>query len=60
MATKPLTFGIRMRSKGRTLRVRAHERDRRGYVLEVERDNGRTERRDHVSLTGAALRDLGC
>ena len=53
MATTPLTFGIRMRAKGRTLRVRPHERDPRGYVLEVQRDNGRTERRDHVSLTGA-------
>jgi hypothetical protein len=55
MATRPLTFGIRMRSKGRTLRVRPHERDRRQYVLEVQRD-GRTERREHGSLP-AAIKD---
>jgi hypothetical protein len=55
MATRPLTFGIRMRAKGRTLRVRPNERDRRQYVLEVQRD-GRTERREHGSLP-AAVKD---
>ena len=56
MATRPLTFGIRMRAKGRTLRVRPDERDRRQYVLEVQRDSGRSERRVHGSLP-AAVRD---
>ena len=56
MATRPLTFGIRMRAKGRTLRVHPHESDKRRYVLEVQRDTGRTERREHRSLP-AAVRD---
>ena len=56
MATRPLTFGIRMRAKGRTLRVRPHETDRRRYVLEVQRDVGHSERREHHSLP-AAVRD---
>ena len=56
MATRPLTFGIRMRTKGRTLRVRPDERNRKQYVLEVHRDHGRSERREHGSLP-AAVKD---
>ncbi len=55
MATRPLTFGIRMRAKGRTLHVHPNERDQRQYVLEVQRD-GRSERREHASLP-AAVKD---
>jgi hypothetical protein len=55
MATRPLTFGIRMRAKGRTLRVRPNERNRQQYVLEVQHD-GRSERREHGSLP-AAVKD---
>ena len=54
MARKPLTFGIRLRDKGRTLRVE-QATGRRGYVVEDSRD-GKAKRRSHPSL-GGALRD---
>ena len=57
MATRPLTFGARFRHAGRTVRVRAHERDPRRYVTEVRRSGARTRRREHASLAGA-LRDF--
>lgn len=53
MAVRPLTFGVRFRDKGRTVQVRAQERDPQRYVLEVRKRGGRTERREHASLTGA-------
>ncbi len=53
MATKPLAFGIRLRDKGRTVKVRQVERK---YVVEDARDSRRTRRREHASLSGA-IRD---
>jgi hypothetical protein len=57
MASRPLAFGIRYREKGRTVRVRASERDPRRYVVEVGTGRGRKRRREHSSL-GGALRDF--
>jgi len=57
MAGRPLAFGMRFRDKGRTLRVRAHDTARGGYVVEDGRDGRPTRRRDHASLP-AALRDF--
>ena len=57
MAVRPLAFGARLRDKGRTVRVRSHEKDARRYVVE-DSDTGRaTKRREHPDLQGA-LRDL--
>ena len=53
MATRPLAFGIRLRDKGRTLKVRQVERV---YLVEDARDGSRTRRREHASLSGA-IRD---
>jgi hypothetical protein len=53
---KPLSFGIRLRDKGRTLRVR---QDRQKYVVEDSSDGTRTRRREHASLSGA-IRDAAC
>ncbi len=57
MASRPLTFGIRYREKGRTVRVRASERDPRRYVVEVGTRGGRKRQREHTSLAGA-VRDF--
>jgi hypothetical protein len=57
MAIRPLAFGVRLRDQGRTVQVRARERDPQRYVVEVRRAGRRTERREHASLPGA-LRDL--
>lgn len=53
MASKPLAFGIRLRDKGRTLKVR---QDARKYVVEDAREGSRTRKREHASLSGA-IRD---
>ncbi len=53
MAIKPLAFGIRLRDKGRTVRVRQVERK---YVVDDLRDGSRTRRREHASLS-SAIRD---
>ena len=53
MATKPLTFGIRLRDKGRTLKIRQVGRK---YVVEDKREGDRTQQRDHKSL-GRAVSD---
>jgi hypothetical protein len=57
MAARPLAFGLRFRDKGRTVRVRPHERKPHRYVIEDSRDGGGTRRREHPSLSGA-LRDF--
>jgi hypothetical protein len=57
MASRPLTFGLRYREKGRTVRVRASDRDPRRYVVEVGKRGGRKRRSEHSSLAGA-LRDF--
>ena len=56
MSIRPLAFGVRLRDKGRTLRVRANETKPGRYVVEETRDGGRNRKREHGSLTGA-LRD---
>ncbi len=53
MVTRPLAFGIRLRDKGRTVKVRQVERK---YLVEDTRDGSRTRRREHASLS-AAIRD---
>ena len=53
MATKPLAFGIRLRDKGRTLKIRQVGRK---YVVEDKREGDRTRQRDHKSL-GLAVSD---
>ncbi len=47
MASKPLAFGIRLRDKGRTLKIRQVGRK---YVVEDKREGDPTRRRDHASL----------
>jgi hypothetical protein len=54
MAIKPLTFGIRLRDKGRTVRVRQDAKRR--YVVEDSQKGRGTARRSHGSL-GGAIRD---
>ena len=52
MASRPFTFGVRLRDKDRTLKVRAHEKGGR-YVVEETR-GGRTTRHEvHPTLAGA-------
>lgn len=53
---RPLAFGVRLRHKDRTLKLRADARDPRRYVVEDARAGGAV-RREHGSL-GGALRDL--
>jgi hypothetical protein len=57
MAVRPLAFGARLRDKGRTVRVRTHDRDARRYVVEDSGAGRATKRRDHPTLAGA-LKDL--
>jgi hypothetical protein len=57
MALRPFAFGVRLRDRGRTVRVRARGRQPGGYVLEDQRAGGATRRREHASLA-SALRDL--
>jgi len=56
MAVRPLAFGIRMRDKSRTVRVR-HTKDAKSYVVE-DSDTKRSKRtREHATLQGA-VKDL--
>ena len=55
MAVRPLAFGIRMKDKGRTVRVR-HTKDAKSYVVE-DSNRGRKRTREHASLQGA-VKDL--
>ena len=57
MARRPLTFGLKFRDRGRTVRVRASERNPHSYVVEERRVGGRPREREHASLSGA-LRDF--
>ena len=56
MATRPLLFGLRLRDKGRTVRVRRKSGRAGGYVVEDARDGSQTRSREHASL-GAAIAD---
>ena len=53
MARRPLTFGIRYSEKGRTVKLRASERDPKRYVVEVGRRGEKPRRQEHGSLDGA-------
>jgi hypothetical protein len=59
MATRPLAFGVRLRDKrrGRTVRVLQDQRDPSRYRVEDSRKGGKTQQREHGSLSGA-LSDL--
>ena len=52
MAVRPLTFGMRFREEGRTVRVRAKNGDPNKYVVEVEK-GGKAQRRDFPALSWA-------
>ena len=53
MAHRRFAFGSRFRDKNRTLRVRAHEREPRRYVVEGSRPGKESRRREQPSLTRA-------
>jgi len=50
MALRPLSFGLRLRDKGRTLRV---QRDADSYVVEDSRSGMKKRRRKHASAKDA-------
>lgn len=54
MATRPFAFGILLREKGRTVRVRKSASSSR-YVVEDE-NRGKKRERKHASL-GSAVKD---
>jgi 2,3-bisphosphoglycerate-independent phosphoglycerate mutase len=54
---RPLAFGVRLRDKQRTVRVRHHDRKPDRYVVEDSRAGRKTRAREHTSLAGA-LQDL--
>jgi len=56
MSIRPLAFGVRLRDRDRTVRVRKDEREADRYVVEEQRRDGRRRKRKHSSLQGA-LRD---
>jgi len=56
MAVRPLAFGIRMRDKSRTVRVR-HTKDAKSYVVEDSNGKGNKRTREHATLQGA-VKDL--
>jgi hypothetical protein len=53
MAKRPLTFGMRLRDKGRTVRVRDRGDASGRYVVEDEQKGRETRRRVHASLQSA-------
>ena len=53
MALRPLAFGIRLRDKGRTLRVHNDPLNPRLYVLEDVREGDETRIRWHSSVSEA-------
>lgn len=54
---RPFAFGVRLRDKQRTVRVRQNDRDPRRYVVEDSRPGRKPRKSEHASLTGA-LQDL--
>jgi len=50
MAIRPLSFAASTTAGGRTVRVRADERDPHRYLLEVLRQGEKTRRTERVSL----------
>ena len=57
MARRPLSFGARLRDKGRTVSVKRASGASNRYVVEDRRRGGSKQQRDHATLTDA-LRDL--
>ena len=57
MASRPLTFGIRFREKGRTVRLQASKQDPNRYLVEIDACGQKARRREHSSL-GGAVRDF--
>jgi hypothetical protein len=53
MALRPLAFGVRLRDRGRTLRVHNDPRDCRRYVLEDAREGEPTRIRHYASAPEA-------
>ena len=56
MALRPFTFGLRLRDKERTLRVRRRDGGSGEYVVEDSRAGAATRRRAHASA-GDAVKD---
>jgi len=56
MAIRPLTFGVRMRDKSRTVRVR-HTKDAKSYLVEDTDGKRKKRTREHATLQGA-MKDL--
>lgn len=56
MSIRPFAFGVRLKEKGRTVRVRSNDSKPGHYKVEESRKGGETRSRDHGSLNGA-LRD---
>ena len=56
MAVRPFAFGVRLRDRERTARLRQDSKGARRWVVENEGRQG-TRRREHTTLEGA-LRDL--
>ena len=56
MALRPFAFGVRLRDKGRTVRVTQSQRDPKKYAVEDSRKGSRKTKREHGSL-GGALKD---
>jgi len=53
MAVRPFSFGMRLRDKGRTVRVRAEGPRSERYVVEDAQKGRDTRRRVHASLEAA-------
>ncbi len=53
MATRPFAFGLRLRDRDRTLRVRSAEPGSRRAVVEESRRGRTTRRREHGTLAQA-------
>ncbi len=56
MALRPFAFSVRLRDKGRTLRVRNDPKNPRAYLLEDERPGEATRVRNHRDAP-AAVKD---
>jgi hypothetical protein len=56
MALRPFAFGVRLRDKGRTVRVIQDQRDPKKFKVKDARKGSNSREREHGSL-GGALRD---
>jgi hypothetical protein len=53
MAVRPFSFGLRLREKGKTVRVRAPRGSAGQFVVEDSQKGRKARRRVHASLTEA-------